>query len=225
MSANPYTVGIAGLTSKLAMLMARSVLQKPNTAIRGLVRNPAKLPQELAANKRVTIVQGDAFDKEAANKFTQGCNAVICGYLGSHDVMIDGQKILVDACEANGVPRYFPSDYTIDYDKLEMGQLPNKDPMKVVKGYIEDRRAQGAKTRGVYVLIGGFMDTLFSSFFNLYKRSENKLQAWGSMDDPVWDMTSYQNTAEYVGELAVDENAVGPKKCESHAVLPGIVAF
>lgn len=206
------TVGLAGLSSKLCRLIARQLLTRPNVSIRGYVRDPTKVPKEIVTSPRVQIIQGEALNREAVQSFVQGCNVVVCGYLGPDDTMIQGQKILVDACEIEGVARYFPSDFTLDYTKLELGQLDRKDPMIYIKAYIEERQAQGSKVRGVYVLIMGFIETLFSSYFQFWIGKEKKLQAWGSLDEPVWEMTSYKTTAEYTAELILDEKAVGIQK-------------
>lgn len=116
-----FTVGIAGLTGKFARLVASFLLQRPNVTLRGYVRDPTKLPSSLSANERIHIAQGGAYDVSAARTFAQGCDVVICCYLGDDRLMTEGQKVLVDECEAEGVPRYIASDYSLDFTKLEKG--------------------------------------------------------------------------------------------------------
>lgn len=62
--------------------------------------------------------------------------------------MTESQKVLIDACEAEGVPRYIAGNYCLDYTKLEKGQLFPKDPMIEVKEYLD-----GKSVTGVHVLI------------------------------------------------------------------------
>jgi hypothetical protein len=209
-----FTVGLAGLSSKLCRLVAREILKRPNVKIRGYVRDPAKVPPEITSNLRVQVIKGGALDRDAVRTFVHGCNVVVCGYLAADEVMVEGQKVLVDACEVEGVSRYLPSDFTLDYTKLELGQLERKDPMILVKQYIEERQRQGSKLKGVYVLIMGFMETVLSTYFQVWIGEEKKLQFWGSVDELVWEMTSYKTTAEYTTELIMDENAVGVQKCK-----------
>ncbi|KAF2013025.1 NmrA-like family protein [Aaosphaeria arxii CBS 175.79] len=102
-----FTVGIAGATSQLALLIAAKLLQNPSVHIRAFCRNPSKLPQHISSSTRVTIIQGEATDLSAVRSFVQGCNVVACCYLGPDDIMIAGQKLLIDACEdANHVKAY-----------------------------------------------------------------------------------------------------------------------
>lgn len=60
-----------------------------------------------------------------------------------------------------GVGRYVASDYSVDLMKLELGQLPAKDPIKHVHEYPKNKNFQG-----VYVLIGIFVKTFFTTFFH-----------------------------------------------------------
>lgn len=122
--------------------------------------------------------------------------------------MNDGQKHLIDACEAQGVRRYLASDYSLDFTKLEYGQLTSKDPMKHVKEYLEKQKV----VKGVHVLIGVFMDTFFSPFFGVLN-AEAKLSYWGTGEE-IWESTSYANAAEFVAAVALDENAVGIQNCK-----------
>lgn len=72
--------------------------------------------------------------------------------------MTDGQRVLMDAYEAENVKRYMASDYTLDFTKLEYGQLLPRDPMKRVNEYLETKQ----NVKGVHVLIGAFMDIFFN---------------------------------------------------------------
>lgn len=107
-----------------------------------------------------------------------------------------------------GVKRYIASDYSLDFTKLEFGQLPGKDPMKHVKEYLETKNVEG-----VHVLIDVFMETLWSRFFGLWDESKTRFSFW-STGEEAWESTTYANAAEYVAEVALDENAVGVKRCK-----------
>ncbi|KAJ9640976.1 hypothetical protein H2199_005644 [Coniosporium tulheliwenetii] len=180
-----FTVGIAGLTGKFSGLVASFLLQRPNVTLRGYVRDTSKLPSSLSPNARIHITQGSASDVSAARTFARGCDIVICGYLGDNRLMREGQKVLIDACEAEGVPRYIASDYSLDFTKLEKGQLFPKDPMIEVKEYLD-----GKRVKGVHVLIGVFMDTFFTPYMQ------------------IWD----EKRRKFVAAVAVDAEATGVKK-------------
>lgn len=212
------TIGIAGITGKFGRSVARHLLAtNPELSLRGYCRNPAKLPSTLSSSSRVTIHQGNSDDPAAVRGFVKGCDVVICSYLGDNTLMTDGQRVLIDACEAEKVKRYVASDYSLDFTKLEYGQLFVKDPMKRVKEYLETKH----HVRGVHVLIGVFMETFWSRFFGVWNGRENKLRFWGDGDEK-WESTTYDNAAQYVAAVALDESAVGVQKCKpfSSRVLP-----
>lgn len=139
----------------------------------------------------------------------RGCDVVICSYLGADALMIDGQKLLIDACAAEGVPRYLASDFTLDFTKLQKGQLFPKDPMIEVKEYLDAKK----EVQGVHVLIAAFTDTFFSAYFQVWDGKERKLRMWGK-PECVWESTSYMNAAEYTAAVALDPKAVGVQRCE-----------
>lgn len=152
-------VGIAGITGKFARCILDNLLKDPSVSIQGYCRDPTKLPDVIQSSSRVQITKGESTDNASLRSFVRSCDVVICCYLGDNSLMIDGQKALVDACEAEGVPRYVASDYSLDFRKLGYGQLPAKDPMKYIQEYIESK----PNVTGVHVLIGVFMDIFFFS--------------------------------------------------------------
>lgn len=124
--------------------------------------------------------------------------------------MIDGQKSLIDACETEEVPRYIASDYTLDFTKLELGQLPQKDPMKHVMEYLK-----GKKVQGVHVFIGIFMETFFNPFIGAWNPKDTSFSYWGTGEE-MWESTTYDNAAQFVAAVAQDSSAVGVQRCELH---------
>jgi hypothetical protein len=194
---------------KLGTLIAQAILNTSAASIRGLCRDRSKLAPELQAfSDRITLVEGNGTDLAAAREAVRSSQIVICCYLGSTDLMTNGQKVLIDACVAEGVPRYIASDYSLDYSKLELGDLPAKDPMIEVRAYLEEK-----PVTGVHVLIGCFTET-FVQNLGVWNPKENLLEHWGTGNE-VWDFTTYATCAEYVAAVALDPSAQGFLKCES----------
>lgn len=133
---------------------------------------------------------------------------IICCYLGDDNLMENGQKSLVDACEVEGVSRYISSDYSLDFTKLELGQLPAKEPMKQVQEYLNGKTVQG-----VHVLIGIFMETFFTSFFGVWNAKDTYFSYWGS-GKKMWESTTYDNAAQFIAAVIQDSSAVGMQRCE-----------
>ncbi|KPM43776.1 hypothetical protein AK830_g2805 [Neonectria ditissima] len=200
-----YTVGIAGITGKFARNVAANLLKRPEVSIRGFCRDPTKLPASILSSPRVHIIKGESTDTAALKSFAKTSDVVVCCYLGDNSLMTQGQKLLIDACEAEGVRRYLASDYSLDFTKLEYGQLPAKDPMKHVKAYLDTKTI-----KGVHVLIGIFMETFWSRFVGIWNSDATTLSYWGTGDE-VWESTTYANASEFVAAVALDECARGTK--------------
>lgn len=207
-------VGIAGITGQFAALLARNILKvASDVQIRGLCRSPMKTGEELRESPRVEIIHGEAYDTEALRTFCRGCDVVACCYQGDDRLMVDGQKLLIDACEQENVPRFVASDWSLDYNKLNFGDLFTKDPMKHVKAYLDSKQ----KVQGVHILNGIFFDTFFSGFFEMYFPETHTFEYWGEPDEWL-EGTSYANSAEYSTAVILDEGAVGVQRCKS--ILP-----
>ena len=111
------TIAIAGFTGRFARLLTQHLLAKSNQdiAITGICRTPSKVLPEIANDSRVKIVQADVKSLSQLRQGVRGASVAICCYLGDDELMTDGQKLLIDACIAEKVPRYVASDYSFDY--------------------------------------------------------------------------------------------------------------
>lgn len=99
--------------------------------------------------------------------------------------MVQGQKLLIDACVADGNDkRYLAGEWTLDYRRLEIGELDRKDGLILTKQYLDKKATElGTGMRGVHVLLGEFMESIFSSYFNLRHGGDGdgKLVFWGGV--------------------------------------------
>jgi len=203
-------IGIAGVTGRFGTLVLTALLGNPDIKIRGLCRNASKLSSKHTQSTQLEVIEGDALDPSTLSKFVSGLDIVICAYLADNDFMIAGQKALIDACDHARVPRYIASDYTFDYTQLELGEHPAKDPMKIVHQYLEGKK----HVQGVHVLVGGFIETFWSGYFQVWNPVEKSLVYWGSGEEG-WEVTSYADAARWTVAVALDGDAVGFKRCKS----------
>jgi nucleoside-diphosphate-sugar epimerase len=153
------TIAIAGLTGRFAQCITSALKSYPNVLIRGFCRSPEKLPASLLSENNVEIDKGEFDDEIAALEFVRGADVVICCYFGSPDVMITGQKSLIDACEKAGVPRYIASDFAVDYTQIPSGALFPKESARIIKEYISSK-----DVAGVHILTGALIETFWSEF-------------------------------------------------------------
>ena len=198
------TVFIAGLSGKFARKLAGHLLAKPEVRVHGTARSPSKLPSELSNNPRVTVFQADASDENTIRKALKGSSVSICCYLGDNDLMYEGQKRLIDASIAEGVPRYIAGDWSLDFRGIKYGEAPMKDPMKHITEYLEEKKDQ---IKGVHVLNGEFMEVLWA-FSGLYDAKTTTFNYWGSGDEKL-DLTTYDDAARYTAEIALDSSVHG----------------
>ncbi|KAL5355540.1 hypothetical protein BJX96DRAFT_170765 [Aspergillus floccosus] len=203
-------IGIAGITGKFARRLLTHLLEAGDDSItiKGYCRDPSKLPDGLKTSPQLEIIQGTAFDGDAIATFVQGCDVVVCCYLGDDKLMVDGQKLLIDACESASVPRYVASDSALDYTKLKLGELFPKDPMIKVKSYLDTEKEGVA---GVHILIGGFMEPIFSPFFNIVDAQTNTFRYWGDSNE-IMEGTTYNDAAKYTAKVVLDPEAKGVLK-------------
>ncbi|KIW17507.1 hypothetical protein PV08_04701 [Exophiala spinifera] len=201
----PVTVGIAGFTGRVATLLASSLLeQDPNVHIKGLARVPDNVAKSISSKSNVQVFQGGAFDPDQIRSFVRGCDVVVCCYSHDDRIMVDGQKLLIDLAEEEGVPRYVASDWCLDYTKLEMGELFAKEASQRIKVYLDSRNS----IKGVHMLIGGFAEVIFAAFFRIWDWQTSTLRYWGTGDE-IWECTTYRDSAQYTAAVCLDRNAVG----------------
>ena len=107
-------IAVAGITGKLGTLVAQSLLSHtPEVDVVGYCRSASKVDASIAKHPRLHVFEGSSSDLAKIRNAIKGCDAVVCCYLGPDDFMFDGQKLLIDACIAEKVPRYIASDYVL----------------------------------------------------------------------------------------------------------------
>lgn len=207
------TVGIAGISGKLAQCLVKELLKYPEIVIRGYCRSLQKLPPSISQSKRIVLIKGGYDDRENARKFVQGSDVVVCCYYGGPELMTHGQEILIDACEDAGVNRYIASDFAVDYTKIPRDAIFPKKSAQIVMEYLTTK-----KVSGVHILTGGLMETFWSDFFGLYNSDNRSISFWGTGDEQ-WDLTTCTTAAAYTAALALDRNAKGVFRCELLALF------
>ncbi|KAE8334258.1 hypothetical protein BDV24DRAFT_170373 [Aspergillus arachidicola] len=199
----PSTVAIAGITGKFSQCIIRALQESPDVLIRGYCRSPHKLPRAILDSDQIEIIGGSFDDRANIKRFVRGSDVVICCYFGQPEVMTEGQKYLIDACEEENVPRYIPSDFAVDYTKIPHGVLFPKESAKVIMEYLKSRKVKGA-----HILTGGLMETFWSEFFGIWNPKMCSMSVWGSGEE-VWELTTYQTAAAYTAAVALDKSAIG----------------
>jgi hypothetical protein len=108
-------------------------------------------------------------------------------------------KLLDAACEV-GVPRFIPSDYSLDFTKTRPGGNRNLDVRRAFM-----TRIDGAPIKPTTVLCGAFAD-LLTGQAPVILHSRHRILYWGDADQKL-DFTTKDDVADYVAQVALDDAA------------------
>ncbi|KAH9225130.1 hypothetical protein K456DRAFT_1852869 [Colletotrichum gloeosporioides 23] len=193
-------VAVAGATGALGQLIA-SELCKRSIAVKALTR-PGTDPQRTETLRRlggVTVVEVDLADRSALVEVLTGVTCVISTLQGLADIILTAQGQLLDAAVAAQVPRFIPSDFSLDFTKTKPGSNRNLDLRRQFH-----TRLDQANIAWTSVLNGGFMD-LLTSEMSLINKKKRKITYVGRADQKL-DFTTMANTAAFTAAVAIDPN-------------------
>jgi uncharacterized protein YbjT (DUF2867 family) len=197
---------VAGATGMLGFEITKKLSRQEGIEVRALIRpsaldNPHKQETLNALkNHGVQFVWGDLQNPNSLNDACYGVQTVISAVNGDADVMIDGQTNLIRAAEAAGVRRFIPSDYSVDYRKLDWG---DHEPLNHHKAIL--MVLQGCKQMSYTLILNGvFMETLFSPFGSVFDFQKGVFKYWGD-GNTEFDTTSLYDVASYTAAAALDE--------------------
>jgi hypothetical protein len=125
---------------------------------------------------------------------------VVSALAGLRDVIIDAQKVLLDAAIAAGVARFIPSDYSLDFTKFSHGENRNLDLRREFHTYLDSTSIASTS-----IFNGAFMELLTNEMPMLFFKQRIVLH-WGRADYK-WGFTTMDNTAEFTARVALEANS------------------
>ncbi|UOG77219.1 NmrA family NAD(P)-binding protein [Hymenobacter tibetensis] len=196
-SSGPTTIVLAGASGELGLQIALSLLER-GAYVRALIRRGSTNPQIATLREQgATVVEVDFANSKELTEACVGAACVVSALSGLRDVIVDTQARLLDAAVAAGVPRFIPSDYSIDYTKLPYGSNRNLDLRREFQ-----ERLDKAPIAATSVLNGMFTDLLTGQapvvLFKLHR-----VAYWGNADQPL-DFTTLADTAAFTAAAALD---------------------
>lgn len=210
------TVLIAGITGILGSKIASTILDKGVMNVKGLIRSnniSDKKQQQLddLKAKKVVFVEGDLFDQQSLTEACREVEIIVCAIKGSsshqtnlyrEDIVLSGQLNLLEAAISTGVKKFVPSDYSVDYFKLDLGDNYNLD--------FRIKFAEVLKQSGLeytFILNGAFTEVQLSPFAKLFDFEVGTFSYWGD-GEQLCDFTTYDDTAKYIAEAIADPQMV-----------------
>ena len=208
MSSTVNKIAIAGFSGRMAKLITDALLRRqPSIKINGIARNIAKIDAAYQSNPNISLFEADSSDTAALRKGLAGVDACICCYLGPDELMLEGQKTLVQACIAENVPRYVASDWSFDFRGLKLGDHPAKDWVLKFTSYLDGMEHEG-KIKAVHVLNGAFPEVVVAPFLGWIDAKEGTFRYYGTGDEKI-EMATMTDAAELTAIVVLDGKAVG----------------
>lgn len=188
---------LAGGTGDLGERIARALVNRGAT-VRALVRPNTSLDK--LARLRETGATPVEVELVAGDELTRACTGAVCvvsALSGLHPVIVEAQGALLDAAVAAGVPRFIPSDFSIDYTALPPGSNRNFDLRRAFR-----QRVDAAPIRATSIFNGAFADMLAGQMPLIVKPLRRVLY-WRSADQR-FAVTTKDNTAAFTAAAALD---------------------
>lgn len=187
---------LAGASGHLGKLVASSLVDR-GADVRALIRRGSASNTTELRELGVHLIEVDYFNARELSQACDGAACVVSALSGLEDVIVDAQSQLLDAAVKAEVPRFIPSDYAVDFTKLEDGTNRNFDLRRKFH-----RRLEASPIAATSILNGMFTDLLIGPApVILFK--VRKVVYWKSADQ-LMDFTTIENTAEFTAAAALD---------------------
>jgi uncharacterized protein YbjT (DUF2867 family) len=170
-------------------------------AVRVLMR-PGKPDVEAGLRQRgVDIAHGDVLDSSSLPAAMRDVRVVVSSLNNNPDMFVQGHRRLLEAAEHAAVERFVPSDFSVDFFRLQPAENFNLAMRHEVAALFA-----GTRVRPIHLLIGAFMDTILDRRTPFIDWSRNVLPYFGDPGQPC-DFTSVADAGRYVAEAVADPRA------------------
>ncbi|NGP17018.1 NmrA family NAD(P)-binding protein [Devosia aurantiaca] len=193
-------IALAGATGDLGRRIANALTARGAT-VRALLRTGT--PEgKLAAVRRsgATPVVVDFDNSTALQEACTGAACVVSVLNGLEPVIIGVQTQLLQAAVSAGVPRFMPSDFSLDFTKTRPGDNRNMDLRRAFQGRID-----AAPIKAQSVLNGMFTD-LITGQAPIIMHKQRRVLYWGDVDQKL-DLTTKDDVADFAADVALDAQA------------------
>jgi hypothetical protein len=190
---------IAGATGNLGGRIARAILKRGGN-VRTVVRHNSD-PDKVEELRKWGAAIAEA-DFNSVSELTEACSGASCvvsALSGLREVMVETQTLLLDAAVKAGVPRFIPSDYSIDFTKLSPGTNRNLDLRREFHERLD--KAPIAATS----ILNGMFTHLLTGEAPVILFKLKRVVYWGEADQ-LLDFTTMDDSAEFTAAAALDSS-------------------
>ena len=190
---------VAGATGNLGLRIVKALLNK-DAEIRAVVRSSSDIEKiKILENLGVKIYKVNNWNLEELKASCIDVSCVVSSLAGLREVVIDTQKVLLDAAIAAGVARFIPSDYSLDFTKFSYRENRNLDLRREFHEYL-DKTSIAATS-----IFNGAFTELLTNEMPMILFKQKMILYWGKADHK-WGFTTMDNTAEYTAKVAHDSS-------------------
>jgi nucleoside-diphosphate-sugar epimerase len=194
---NASTIVVAGATGNLGGRIVRALVER-RASVKALVRHgTARDKLERLQELGVTIA---TVDLNNASQVTPACSSASCvvsALQGLRDVIVETQTVLLDAAIKAAVPRFIPSDYSIDFTRFPPGENRNFDLRRDFH-----KRLDETSISATTIFNGAFAEMLTGQMPLILFKLKRVLY-WGDADQRM-DCTTMDDTVAFTADAALD---------------------
>jgi len=199
-----FNILIVGATGLLGSSITKYCLEKPNLIVNILIRNPDKDPELVSKVEKAggKVIVGDLLKTETLKDCTKGMHTVVSvvNSLVDERIFKDAQIALIDDCVKNGVERFVPSDFGLNYYNLPQEDLAKLLPFGNAKYYVHNYlKEKPIKT--LQISIGAFLESVFADPFK-------GLNYWGDLDYK-YQLTTCDDTGKITAAAVARKDLTG----------------
>ena len=194
------TILLAGVTGTLGGLIVEALV-KNGANVRAIVRTGSdKSRLEKLLDQGVQIVEATYNDHQSLVSACREIECVVSALAGLREVVVDAQRLLLNAAVEAKVERFIPSDFSTDFTKLPEAENRNFDLRKEFKQLLDQ-----ADIKPTSIFNGAFAEMLT---YNIpFLDHKNKTVAYWEKADWKVDFTSMKNTAAFTAAAAQDQTS------------------
>jgi nucleoside-diphosphate-sugar epimerase len=188
---------VAGATGNLGGRIANALVAR-GASVRAIVRpGTARDKVERLQQLGVSTASVDLASVSQVAQACSGASCVVSALQGLRDVIVDAQAALLEGAIKAAVPRFIPSDYSIDFTKLPPGENRNLDLRRDFHRQLDERSISAT------TIFNGAFAELLTGPMPLIMFKLRRVLYWGDADQRM-DFTTVDDTAAYTACAALD---------------------
>ncbi len=189
---------IAGATGNLGGKITNALLAL-GAEVRAIVRMETDVNKIAALEQKgVQVFKVDTSLAKDIAAHCGGASCLVSALAGLKETIVDAQRIFLEAAVAAKVPRFIPSDYSIDFTNLKEGANRNLDMRREFHRYLDK-----APVQATTIFNGAFME-LLTTDMPLILAKQKRILCWGNANQKL-EFTTTFNIAQFTAHAALDD--------------------